>query len=273
MSPTNKTPSRMTVPAFRSRKGQGTLLVVLTAYDASTALAAEEAGVDCLLVGDSLGMVVLGYDTTLKVTMDEMLHHARAVGRVRRRALLVADMPWLSFHLGAEDAVRNAARFVREAGADAVKIEGGRRRLPVVRAILDAEIPVMGHLGLTPQSVLRFGGYKVQGRETAEADALVEDARALADAGVFSIVLEGIPAGLAERVTAEVGVPTIGIGAGRPCDGQVLVIHDLLGMLPGPVPKFVRRYANLHESEVEAIRRWADDVRKRTYPSDAETYS
>jgi 3-methyl-2-oxobutanoate hydroxymethyltransferase len=224
-------------------------------------------------VGDSLGMVVLGYDTTLKVTMDEMLHHARAVGRVRRRALLVADMPWLSFHLGEEDAVRNAARFVREAGADAVKIEGGRRRLTVVRALLDAEIPVMGHLGLTPQSVLRFGGYKVQGRVEADADSLVDDARALVDAGVFSIVLEGIPAGLAERVTAEVGVPTIGIGAGRQCDGQVLVIHDLLGLLPGPAPKFVRRYANLHESEVEAIRRWADDVRKRTYPSDAETYS
>ncbi|MBZ5639782.1 MAG: 3-methyl-2-oxobutanoate hydroxymethyltransferase [Acidobacteriia bacterium] len=263
----------MTVPAFGSRKGQGGPLVVLTAYDAPSALAAEEAGVDCLLVGDSLGMVVLGYDTTLKVTMDEMLHHARAVGRTRRRALLVVDMPWLSFHLGAEDAVRNAARFVREAGADAVKIEGGRRRLPVVAAILDAEIPVMGHLGLTPQSVLRFGGYKVQAREDAEAEALVEDARALAEAGVFSLVLEGIPADLAQRVTEEVPVPTIGIGAGRRCDGQVLVIHDLLGRLPGPVPKFVRRYAGVHEVEVEAIRRWADDVRRGDYPSDAETYA
>ncbi len=273
MSPTDKTPRRMTVPLVASRKGQGTPLVVLTAYDASTALAAEEAGVDCLLVGDSLANVVLGYDTTLKVTMDEMLHHARIVGRVRRRALLVADMPWLSFHLGEAEAVRNAARFVREAGADAVKIEGGRRRLAAVRAILDAEIPVMGHLGLTPQSVLRFGGYKVQGRDETDADALVDDARALAAAGVFSIVLEGIPAALAARVTAEVGVPTIGIGAGRQCDGQVLVVHDLLGMLPGPVPKFVRRYASIHETQVDAIRRWSDDVRKRAYPSDAETYS
>ncbi len=273
MSPTEKTARRMTVPLFLSRKGQGAPLVVLTAYDAFTALAAEEAGVDCLLVGDSLGNVVLGYETTLKVTMEEMLHHARAVGRVRRRALLVADMPWLSFHLGEAEAVRNAARFVREAGADAVKLEGGRRRLPVVRAILDAEIPVMGHLGLTPQSVLRFGGYKVQGRAEADADALVDDARGLADAGVFSIVLEGMPAGLAERITAEVGVPTIGIGAGKGCDGQVLVFHDLLAMLPGPVPKFVRRYASLHESAADAIRRWADDVRRRDYPSDSETYS
>jgi 3-methyl-2-oxobutanoate hydroxymethyltransferase len=273
VSPAESRIARVTVPAFTARKGKGSPLVVLTAYDAPSTLAAEEAGVDCLLVGDSLGMVVLGYDTTLKVTMDEMLHHARAVGRVRQRALLVADMPWLSFHLGAEEAVRNAARFVREAGADAVKIEGGRRRLPVVRAILDAEIPVMGHLGLTPQSVLRFGGYKVQAREEAEALALIEDARALAEAGAFSLVLEGIPAGLAARVTDEVRIPTIGIGAGRRCDGQVLVIHDLLGMLPGPVPKFVRRYAGVHEVEVEAIRRWAEDVRRGAYPSDAETYA
>jgi 3-methyl-2-oxobutanoate hydroxymethyltransferase len=264
--------ARMTVPQFKARKGQGSPLVALTAYDAATTIAAEEAGVDCLLVGDSLGMVVLGYETTLEVTMDDMLHHARAVGRARRRALLVADMPWLSFHLGEADSIRNAARFVREAGADAVKIEGGRKRLPAVRAILDAEIPVMGHLGLTPQSVLRFGGYKVQARENAEAAALVEDARALADAGVFAIVLEGIPAPLAAAVTREVGVPTIGIGAGKSCDGQVLVIHDLLGMLPGAVPKFVRRYASVHEGQVAAIRRWAEDVRSGGFPSEEETY-
>jgi 3-methyl-2-oxobutanoate hydroxymethyltransferase len=262
----------MTVPAFHSRKGTGPPLVVLTAYDAATASAGEAGGIDCLLVGDSLGMVVLGYESTLPVTMEEMLHHARAVGRTRTRALLVVDMPWLSFHLGREDTVRNAARFVREAHADAVKIEGGARRLPVLEALLDAEIPVMGHLGLTPQSVLRMGGYKVQGRAEAEAEALVKDAKAIAGAGVFSIVLEGLPEALAATITEEVGVPTIGIGAGARCDGQVLVIHDLLGMLPGPVPKFVRRYAQTHEQHAEAIRRWADDVRSGSFPAREETY-
>jgi 3-methyl-2-oxobutanoate hydroxymethyltransferase len=262
----------MTVPAFRARKGSGTPLVVLTAYDAMTTCAAEAAGVDALLVGDSLGMVELGYESTLPVTMEEMVHHAKAVGRRRREALLIADMPWLSYHLGVTAAVENAARFVREAGAEAVKIEGGRKRLEVVRALLDAEIPVMGHLGLTPQSVLKMGGYKVQGRAADEAGALVEDAEALADAGVFSIVLEGIPAALAARITQAVAVPTIGIGAGAGCDGQVLVIHDMLGMLPGPVPKFVRRYADLHQTATDAIRRWADDVRAKTFPSSDETY-
>jgi 3-methyl-2-oxobutanoate hydroxymethyltransferase len=262
----------MTVPSFLARKRSGTPLVVLTAYDAWTAAAAEAGGVDAILVGDSLGMVMLGHETTLPVTMDDMVHHTAAVGRVRRRTLLIADMPWLSFHLGARDAVKNASRFVQEAGADAVKLEGGRKRIPVIEAILDAEIPVMGHLGLTPQSVLPMGGYKVQGREEAQADHLVEDARALAGAGVFSMVLEGVPSGLAKRITEEVDVPTIGIGAGADCDGQVLVIHDLLGMLPGPVPKFVRRYADLHEAGAEAVRRWAGDVRGGGFPSKKETY-
>lgn len=263
----------ITVPAFRNRKGKGPPLVVLTAYDAATAAAAEAGGVDAILVGDSLGMVVLGHDTTLEVTMDDMVHHTRAVARRRANALLIADMPWLSYHLGPEDAVRNAARFVREAKADAVKLEGGRKRLPVIRAILDAEIPVMGHLGLTPQSVLRMGGYKVQGRAAEEADALVADARALAEAGCFSIVLEGIPAPLAGRITAEVPIPTIGIGAGTRCDGQVLVIHDLLGMLPGDVPKFVRTYLSFHADAAAAVARFAADVRSGAFPSDAETYS
>jgi 3-methyl-2-oxobutanoate hydroxymethyltransferase len=262
----------MTVPAFRARKGSGKPLVVLTAYDAMTTAAAEAAGVDALLVGDSVGMVELGYDSTLSVTMDDMVHHAKAVGRRRREALLIVDMPWLSYHLGATAAVENAARLVREAGADAVKIEGGRKRLEVLRALLDAEIPVMGHLGLTPQSVLKMGGYKVQARAADDANALVADAEMLAEAGVFSIVLEGIPSALAGRVTAAVPVPTIGIGAGPSCDGQVLVIHDMLGMLPGPVPKFVRRYADLHASSTEAIKRWAEDVRARTFPSDDESY-
>lgn len=263
----------MTVPAFRARKGSGPPLVVLTAYDAMTTAAAEAGGVDALLVGDSLGMVELGYQSTLPVTMDEMAHHARAVGRGRREALLIVDMPWLSYHLDTNAAIENAARFVREAGADAVKIEGGRKRLDVIRALLDAEIPVMGHLGLTPQSVLKMGGYKVQGRGAEDAAALLEEAKAIADAGVFSIVLEGIPPGLAAGVTAAVPVPTIGIGAGPGCDGQVLVIHDLLGMLPGSVPKFVRRYADLHAASTDAIRRWADDVRARSFPSNDESYS
>jgi 3-methyl-2-oxobutanoate hydroxymethyltransferase len=262
----------MTVPAFRARKNNGPRLVVLTAYDAMTAAAAEAAGVDALLVGDSLGMVELGYDSTLPVTMDDMIHHAKAVGRVRREALLIVDMPWISFHTGPRDAVVSAARFVREARADAVKLEGGRKRVEVIRAITDAEIPVMGHLGLTPQSVLAMGGYKVQGRAKEAADALVEDARAIVEAGVFSIVLEGIPVDLARRIREAVPVPTIGIGAGPGCDGQVLVIHDLLGMLPGDVPKFVRRYAEIHVIARAAIGRWADDVRSGAFPSGEETY-
>lgn len=263
---------RLTVPAFRERKGQGIPLVVLTAYDAVSARVAEAGGVDALLVGDSLGNVLLGYASTLPVTMEEMLHHARAVGRVRKRALLIVDMPWLSYHLDPYEAVRHAARFVREAGADAVKLEGGAPRLNAIRALLDAEIPVMGHLGLTPQSVLRFGGYKVQGRAEQQARSLMEDARALAAAGVFSIVLEGIPGPLAGKITAGVDVPTIGIGAGSACDGQVLVLHDLLGMLPEPSPKFVRRYAESFLQQVEAVRRWADDVRGGQFPGEPETY-
>lgn len=263
---------KMTVPAFRARKREDSRLVVLTAYDASTTAIAEAAGVDAILVGDSLGMVMLGYDSTLRVTMQDMVHHGAAVGRSRRSALLIMDMPWLSYHLGVEDAVRNAARLIRETGADAVKLEGGARRVPVVRAILDAEIPVMGHIGLTPQSVLRMGGYKVQGRDEAQAERLLDDARALAEAGVFSIVLEGVPAALAGRITEQVDVPTIGIGAGPRCDGQVLVIHDLLGMLPGTVPKFVRRYAHGHEDHAAAVRRWIEDVRRGDYPAPDETY-
>ena len=262
----------MTVPAFRARKGSNNPLVVLTAYNAMTTAAAEAAGVEMLLVGDSVGMVELGYDSTLPVTMDDMVHHAKAVGRRRREALLVVDMPWLSYHLGAASAIENAARFVRDAGADGVKIEGGRKRLEVLRALVDAEIPVMGHLGLTPQSVLTMGGYKVQGRAADAAAALLEDAVAIAEAGVFSIVLEGIPSELAARVTSAVAVPTIGIGAGPSCDGQVLVIHDLLGMLPDAVPKFVRRYADLHATSTEAIRRWAADVRAKNFPSRDESY-
>lgn len=263
---------RMTVPEFLRRKKGDVPLVVLTAYDISSTLAAEAAGVDALLVGDSLGNVILGYESTLSVTVEEMIHHGRAVGRVRRRALLVLDMPWMSYHVSPEDALRNAARLVRETGADAVKLEGGAKRVAAIRAILDAEIPVMGHLGLTPQSVLRMGGYKVQGRGEEEARAMIENARALADAGVFAMVLEGVPAELARRITEEVDVPTIGIGAGPDCDGQVLVYHDLLGLLPQESPKFVRRYAEQHEQQIEAIRRWVADVRGGEFPADKECY-
>ena len=262
----------LSVPDFVARKRTGPPLVVLTAYDVPSAAAAEAGGVDVLLVGDSLGNVLLGEKSTLTVTLEQMIHHARAVGRARRSALLVFDMPWMTYHLGPEDALRNAARAIRETGADAVKLEGGRKRLPVVRALLEAEIPVMGHIGLTPQSVLPMGGYRVQGRGEEAAEALLADARALAGAGVFGIVLEGVPGPLAARITEAVDVPTIGIGAGPSCDGQVLVFHDLLGLHVGPTPRFVRRYAELFEVQVEAIRRFAADVRGRAFPSDEETY-
>lgn len=263
---------RISVPDFIKRKSKGPPLVLLTAYDAPSARAAEAGGVDALLVGDSLGNVLLGYESTLPVTIDEMLHHARAVGRVRSRALMIVDMPWMSYHVNPEASLLNAARFIREAGADAVKLEGGGKRLPAIRAILDAEIPVMGHLGLTPQSVLAMGGYKVQGRKERARDQLVEDARALAEAGVFALVLEGIPRELATTITGEVEIPTIGIGAGAGCDGQILVYHDLLGMLPEPSPKFVRRYADIYQTQVDAVRHWVTDVRDGSFPSDDETY-
>ena len=262
----------MTVPAFRGRKDEGPPLVVLTAYDSVCAGVCEDAGVDAILVGDSLGNVLLGYEDTLPVTMEEMLHHARAVGRSRGRALLIADMPWLSYHLDPAETVTNAARFVREARADAVKIEGGMNRLPAIRALLDAGIPVMGHLGLTPQSVLAMGGYRVQGRDERQADRLVADAKALAEAGVFAIVLEGIPGDLAATITAAIDVPTIGIGAGNACDGQVLVYHDLLGMLPGSSPKFVRRYAEIREQQVEAVKALGARRARAELPGDDETY-
>jgi 3-methyl-2-oxobutanoate hydroxymethyltransferase len=246
---------------------------MLTAYDAPTARLLDEAGVDVLLVGDSLGNNVLGYDSTLPVTMEEMLHHTRAVVRGARRALVVADMPYLSFHTGRRDAVKNAGRFIKDAGAAAVKIEGGRRRGDLVRALLDAEIPVMGHVGLTPQSVHLMGGYRVQGKRVDEARALVEDARALEEAGIFALVLEGMPEQVGRAVTRAVGIPTIGIGAGRYCDGQVLVFHDFAGFNPGPLPRFARRYADLNSVIGDAARRFIADVRQGAFPSESEVYS
>ncbi len=260
----------VTAPAIRARKG-GAPLVMVTAYDAPTARIADDAGVDVILVGDSVAMVVLGYEDTLQVTVDDMAHHVAAVGRARPGALVVADLPWLSYHLSTEEAVRNAARLVR-AGASAVKLEGGRTRVPVIEALVDAQIPVMGHLGLTPQSVHALGGYRVQGQQADAAAGLVEDAEALAAAGCFAIVLECVPREVARLVTESVPVPTIGIGAGPDCDGQVLVLHDLLGLEDRIVPKFVRRYASMKGDAVAAVSAYADDVRSRSFPSDAESY-
>jgi 3-methyl-2-oxobutanoate hydroxymethyltransferase len=261
---------KVTAPAVRARKG-GSPIVMVTAYDFPGARILDEAGVDVILVGDSLAMTVLGHDDTLAVSVPEMAHHVAAVARARPRCLVVADLPWLSYHLGPADAVANAATLVR-AGAQAVKLEGGRRRLPVVEALLDAEIPVMGHLGLTPQSVHALGGYRVQGQQLDAAEALLDDARALADAGCFAIVLEAVPTEVARVVTRSVPVPTIGIGAGPCCDGQVLVFHDLLGLEDRIAPRFVRRYASLKVDAVAAVSAFAADVVAGRFPSEAESY-
>jgi 3-methyl-2-oxobutanoate hydroxymethyltransferase len=264
---------RVTAPDVAAHKGDGPPLVMVTAYDAPSARTVDVAGADMILVGDSLAMVVLGYDDTLQVTTDDMAHHVGAVARTRPRALVVADLPWLSYHVSISETVHNAARLIR-AGAGAVKLEGGRKRIEAVRAILDAEIPVMGHIGLTPQSIHALGGFRVQGKELDAAKALTDDACALADAGCFAIVLECVPDGVARMITESVGVPTIGIGAGRHCDGQVLVWHDLLGFsgTDRRAPKFVRQYAALEVEATEAIERFCADVRAGTYPSSVETY-
>lgn len=262
---------KITVPDIRARKG-GQKLTMVTAYDVPTAQIASEAGADMILVGDSLANVVLGFESTLDVDLDIMIHHTAAVARSEPDSLLIGDMPWMSYHVSVEDAVRNAGRLVREGGAEAVKLEGGRKRIPVVEAILKAEIPVMGHLGLTPQSVHSMGGYRVQGKAVEEAREMLSDAIALAETGVFGIVLEGVPDVLAQIITKEVSVPTIGIGAGAGTDGQVLVFHDVLGMHGGKLPKFVRQYANLKGQAVEALRQFFQDVQSGAFPSDDETY-
>ncbi|MDH5371616.1 MAG: 3-methyl-2-oxobutanoate hydroxymethyltransferase [Acidimicrobiia bacterium] len=262
---------RITVPDIRARKG-GQKITMVTAYDVPTARIASESGADMILVGDSLANVVLGYDTTLDVDLEVMIHHTAAVARAEPNSLLVGDMPWMSYHVSIEDGVRNAGRLVREGGAEAVKLEGGRKRLPVIETILKAEIPVMGHLGLTPQSVHSMGGYRVQGKAVEEARDMIVDAVALAETGVFAIVLEGVPDVLARIITKEVSVPTIGIGAGAGTDGQVLVFHDLLGMHDGKLPKFVRQYADLKGQAVEALRKFFEDVQSGAFPAEAETY-
>jgi len=264
---------QMTVPAVRARKASDGAdpLVMLTAYDAPGARMVDQAGADLILVGDSVAMVVLGYDDTLQVTVDDIAHHTAAVARTRPDALVVADMPWMSYHVSVGETVQNAATLIR-AGAQAVKLEGGRRRLPMIEALVGAEIPVMGHIGLTPQSVHAMGGFKVQGRDARAALDLVDDAKALAHAGCFAMVLEGVPDLVAARVTGTVDVPTIGIGAGPDCDGQVLVFHDVLGLEHRVVPKFVRRYADLHTEGVAALRHFAADVRSGAFPTVDESY-
>lgn len=262
---------KVTAPQIRDRKG-GPKITMITAYDHPGAVIADRAGVDIILIGDSVANVVHGMETTLEIGLDEIVLHTRAVKRARPNALVVADMPWLTFHLSEEDAVRNAGRLVREGGAEAVKLEGGRKRLPVVEAILGAEIPVMGHVGLTPQSVHAMGGFKVQGKMVDAATDMIADAKALSDAGCFSIVIEGVPDVLGEIITKEVDAPTIGIGAGPRTDGQVLVFHDLLGLGTGDYPKFVRKYASLADDAVDAIARFKSDVESGAFPADEESY-
>lgn len=271
---------KLTVPDIVNRKllsrsqdaQENTKIACLTAYDYPTARLLDEAGVDILLVGDSLGMVVLGYENTLPVTVEEMLHHTRAVRRGTRRALVVVDMPYGSYHTELSESLRNAVRFVKEGGAEAVKVEGGERRLELVARLVEAEIPVMGHVGLTPQSVHALGGFKVQGRTADSAEHLLRDARAVEAAGAFAIVLESVPRELAARITQELRIPTIGIGAGPDCDGQILVLHDVVGLTQGNTPRFARRYANLGSEIARAASEFCADVRGGRFPSDEESF-
>jgi 3-methyl-2-oxobutanoate hydroxymethyltransferase len=258
---------KVTTLALRQKKERGEPIVMLTAYDYPTALAEDQAGVDAILVGDSLGMVVLGYENTLPVNMEEMLHHSRAVSRGAKYAVLIGDMPFMSYQVSAEEALRNAGRFLQQGGMDAVKLEGGRERQDAVRAIVGAGIPVMGHLGLTPQSVHQLGGFRPQGRTASAARRLLEDALLLEEAGCFSLVLESVPARLAELVSKRLSIPTIGIGAGVGCDGQVLVTHDLLGLFDRFTPKFVKKYANLHAEMQRAFTEFISDVESKTFPA------
>jgi 3-methyl-2-oxobutanoate hydroxymethyltransferase len=277
--PASAFPRRVTVPEIQKRKSPRdssrqpqSKIVCLTAYDYPTARALDEAGIDVLLVGDSLGMAVLGYESTLPVTVDEILHHARAVVRGASHALVVADMPFGSYQTGPEEAIRHAVRLIKEAGVAAVKLEGGERRLDLIARLVDAEIPVMGHVGLTPQSVNVVGGYTVQGRTVEAAERVLRDARAVEAAGAFSIVLESVPRELAARITAELRIPTIGIGAGPDCDGQILVFHDFAGWNYGHVPKFVRVFANLREEITQAAAGFREAVQSGTFPNDEESY-
>ena len=264
--------SKITVPLILDRKLRGERITSLTACDYPTARLVDEAGIDIILVGDSVAETVLGYGSTVPVTVEEMLHHLKAVRRTVRRALLVVDLPYGAYHAGAERAVETGVRYLKEGGAEAVKLEGGRRRAEVIRRLVEAEIPVMAHLGLTPQSVHSMGGYRVQGKTVESAGDLLADAQAVEDAGAFAVVLEGLPRELAAVITRRLRIPTIGIGAGPDCDGQVLVLHDLVGLSFRPPAKFVRAYANVAEVMREALTRYRRDVLEGSYPSDEESY-
>ncbi|NLO22399.1 MAG: 3-methyl-2-oxobutanoate hydroxymethyltransferase [Syntrophomonadaceae bacterium] len=259
--------AKITTSTLKDKKQRKEKISMLTAYDFSLASMVDAAGLDIILVGDSLGNVVLGYENTLAVTMDDMVHHTKAVVRGSKNAMVVSDLPFLSYHISIEESVRNAGRLIQEGGAQAVKLEGGVERVDHVKAILDAQIPVMGHIGLTPQSVNQFGGFKVQGKDLESARKIIEDAKALDAVGVFSIVLEGVPTKLAQKITEEVSVPTIGIGAGQYCDGQVLVINDMLGMFTGHIPKFVKKFANLQPLIIEALQQYKEEVEAGTFPA------
>jgi 3-methyl-2-oxobutanoate hydroxymethyltransferase len=272
LTPIGEPRHKITVASLHEKKLHHEAITCLTAYDYPSARLVDEAGIDMILVGDSLAQTMLGYENTLSVTVDEMLHHTRAARRGVKHAFLVADMPYGSYHLGVDEAVRNAARFVKEAGAEAVKIEGGEKRAEMIRRIIDAEIPVTGHIGLTPQSVNVMGGYKVQGKSLSAIEQLMRDAVALDRAGVAAIFLEGIPREVAAMITDEVQAPTIGIGAGPECDGQVLVFHDLVNLTFGPPAKFVRRYGDAAALISEAVHHYRADVQSRQYPSDSESY-
>jgi 3-methyl-2-oxobutanoate hydroxymethyltransferase len=273
MSPFTQAPNfpvvakKMTIQAFRKKKEHGEPISMLTGYDYPMALALDRAGIDAILVGDSLAMVVLGYENTLPVTMEEMLHHCRAVARGATSALLIGDMPFMSYQVSLEEAVRNAGRFLKEGGMDVVKLEGGRERVETIRAIINAGIPVMGHLGLRPQSVHALGGFRPQGRTSEAARHMLDDALCLEEAGCFSVVLESIPARLAELISKSISIPTIGIGAGANCDGQVLVAHDMLGYFDRFTPKFVKKYADLQGEMERAFREFIADVTNRRFPA------
>lgn len=263
---------KFTVSSFMESKREGRKISMLTAYDYTTAKLLDTAGVDSLLIGDSLGMVVLGYENTLQVTLEDMIHHCRAVSRGAKRALIIGDMPFLSYHVSVEESVRNAGRLVQEGGVHAVKLEGGREVLKQIRAILDAKIPVVGHIGLTPQSVNMMGGFKVQGKSEEQARAIIEDALMLQEAGVFAIVLECVPAKLAKLISEKLSIPTIGIGAGNDCDGQVLVMHDMAGMYSDMVPKFAKRYALVGKQIEEAAKMYIQEVQEKSFPEEKHTF-
>ncbi len=269
----DENPGIITIPSLQSKKENNEKIVALTAYDFPMAKIVDEAGIDLILVGDSLGMVVLGYESTIPVTMEEMIHHTKPVVRATKRALVVGDMPYFSFHLSIEESVFNASRFLKEAGAKAVKIEGAsRKRLRLIETMVEAEIPVMGHIGLTPQSIYHLGQYRVRGKEIEEAKRLVSAAKYVERAGAFSVVLECVPAEVAQIITEKLKIPTIGIGAGPDCDGQILVFHDLVGLSDGHIPKFVKKYLDLNQTIAEALKNYIEDVKKGDFPEDKNSY-